>query len=534
MAEPRRYPLPALLACAAVVGAVLAHGTAHGAAVGGPGSGAVAPASSEVPPTALSSSWFCAGAKAGPAGAVAGTLVVDDAGAKAVTASVRLVSPSGYERHFSLAVPPGSATAVPERLPGAPRPAAGGWVGAVVTLYGGMATVDQEVGGPYGSDAQPCASTASPRWYFPAGETLRNASEEISLLNPYQVDAIADLSFTTGQGREQPLAFEGVVVPAGGLTVLNLGSHLRRRQRIAARVSVRGGDLVAFETEVVTHPPAGAPPVGSAGAANPVVPVPGVTLTLGATHTSTSLWWPDGGEGPGLSESYDIYNPGPQLARLVLSFKEAGPTAAGGASRRAALAGPGASAGSHLTLAPWGSAVVTTNGQPWALPGARYVTQLRSTNGASVVAERFTMASSPSPARGLGAALGQDTQASQWVLTGLPEAGQAWVAKGRRAAGHRAAKGGPEHASLSVANPGRTPAVVTLHGLLGGEEVPEKALSLVVPPGERAGLGLPPALAGQPLVLTSTRLVVVEQGWHSSVVRLGSALAPAVPVRPSP
>ncbi len=129
------------------------------------------------------------------------------------------------------------------------------------------------------------------------------------MLNPYPGVAIADLSFTTEYGQEEPVTFEGVVVPADGLTVLNLGSHLRRRLKIAVTVKVRTGQVAAFETELVTPPPPGAPLVGSNGGLNPAAPTAGATLTLGSSEPATSWWWPEGADGGGLTESYVFYNP---------------------------------------------------------------------------------------------------------------------------------------------------------------------------------------------------------------------------------
>ena len=153
-----------------------------------------------------------------------------------------------------MSVPAGGTISLREQLPGGP------WAGAVVTFYGGMAAVTQLVATKQGIASQPCASAVSPRWYFPDGAALRNATDEISLLNPYSADAIADLSFTTELGQEEPAAFEGVVVPARGLAVVDLGSHLRRRQHIAVSVTTRKGQIVAFQTELVrAASPWGAP-----------------------------------------------------------------------------------------------------------------------------------------------------------------------------------------------------------------------------------------------------------------------------------
>ena len=117
--------------------------------------------------------------------------------------------------------------------------------------------------------------------------------------------------------------------------------------------------------------------MGTAGALDAVVPVAGVTLTLGAGEPSTSWWWPQGADGPGLNESYDVYNPGGRPARLTLGLLSGG------------AVGGGVGSTDQFTVGAYGTAVVTTNGEPWALPDISYATHLESTNGVPVVAERL-------------------------------------------------------------------------------------------------------------------------------------------------
>ena len=465
-----------------------------------------------VPAVALSSSWFCAGATESPDSVAGGELLFENAGPQAVAGTVDLVTQTGYEASLPVSVPAGSTTTMDEGLPGLAGSNSDHWVGAMVTLYGGTASVSQVVTTSRGSASQPCASAAAPRWYFADGATLRNASDEISLLNPYPFAAVVDLSFTTDEGLEQPLAYEGVVVGPHGLTVLNLGSHLRRRQHIAVTVTARTGDIVAFETEIVTPPPAGAPPVGAPGAVNPVVPVAGITLTLGSTRTSTSLWWPDGGEGPGLTESYAVYNPGPRTARLSLSLISG-------------QSGVGVGSSSPLTVGAYGSVFVTTNNQPWALPGIAYVVHLDSTNGTAVVAERLSIASPPAPERGLAALLGQTQAADEWLVTGGLAA----------ASSFSPAQFFLGQVYLSVVDPGRRPAQVTVETLSHQKLVPASvADQFEVAGGEHIVVPLPSSLAGEAVVVTSSRPILLEQDWYSPLPSVGTNLAPAAAVVSSP
>ncbi len=397
-------------------------------------------------------------------------------------------------------MPAGGTTTIAERFPGLKGNAATTWVGAIVTLYGGMASVNQVVATNEGAVSQPCASSASTHWYFADGQTLRNAADHISLLNPYPVDAIADLSFTTDQGVEEPTAFEGVLVPADGLTVINLGSHLRQRQHIAATVNARTGQLVAFETEIVTRPPKGAPLLGAKGGLNPAAPIPGATLTLGATQPSTSIWWPEGADGPGLTEKYVVYNPGASTALLLLHLVSQGAGNVGSSSQ--------------LDVGPYGTESITTNDQPWALPGVAYAAHLVSTNGVPVVAERWVSATSPSPDRGLTALLGEAQPAASWLLAGTSamaptkRRGQVWV---------------------ELADPGQRAAMVSVDTLSGGQWAEAHGTSrLQIGAGSRAGIELPASTAHDAIIIKSSQPVLVEEDSWAQPRTTGVNLAPAV------
>ena len=460
-----------------------------------------APQPSSAPVVAISSSWFCAGATEYPASVAAGTLVFANPGPSPVVGSVQLVTQLGYRRTVAVEVPERGLVSLPETLPGLPGSSSDHWVGALVTLYGGLVSVNQVLSTVRGSTSQPCASSAARQWYFPDGATLRNAWDEISLLNPYPQLAIADLSFTTELGREEPMDFQGIVVPAQGLTVVDLGSHLRRRQHIAVTVSARTGEVVAFQTEIVTAPPAGAPPRGTPGAMNPAVPVPGVTLVLGSSGPAPSLWWPAGGEGPGLTESYAVYNPNGAPSRLQLELRSAS----------------GARGASALNLGPYGSTFLTTNGSPWALPGVLYAAHLVSTNGVGVVAERFVMSAPPSPGRGLAVLLGESQAASQWSITPGP-AGLGLSERGLGLFGQ---------ARLALLNPGSASAVASVEVGQGRSLVPlEGAQDVSLAPGAPTLVGLPSSLDACPLVVRSSAPILIEQDWTSSLRSVGTNLAP--------
>jgi len=541
-----RYSVLALLVPLVIAGVLADH-------LGGEKASetAVAPAPSLAESAALSSSWFCAGATAGADSPASGALVLDNSASGPVAATIQLVTQSTTAKTFTVVVPGRSQRTVVEQLARKP------WVGAVVTFYGGMAVAAQEVTTSVGTASQPCASSTSGKWYFPSGATFRNADEYVSLLNPYPIDAIADLSFTTDQGQEDPAAFQGVVVPAHGLAVVDLRSYLSRRRRIALTVSTRGGQIVAFETEVVSTVPAGTPLLGAKGAPDPALPVAGVDLLLGAPSTSLSWWWPGGGDGPGLSETYVLYDPGPKAARLSLSLVPQGDAAA---------AGKGGFV--QLVVAPYGVAQVTTNGQPWALPGTPYAAYLQSLNGVAIVAERTVTGSAPSAERGRAALLGETTAATSWLLTPGPRekasapvppraARTARAARAKRSVARTArtarakrsvAKSAhlahrlkstytvvvkrpvphPAQTWVRVLDPGGVPAVVRVEPVAAVTTLPTLVFTL----NARQCYGfVPPAgLAGVDLRVSSSQPVLVEEDSYAGLGALGINLAPAVPL----
>jgi hypothetical protein len=493
----RRWPVLGLLA-AAIVAGVLLNQLHTGSPVVPV---AQAEAASEAPAVALSGSWYCAGGTEAPGSVAAGELVFANAGAAPVRGTVRLVSPIGYFRKMNITVPAGATSTVAEQFLGLSRKAPKPWVGALVTLYGGMASVSQVISTPEGAASQPCASAASTHWYFVDGATLRNASDHISLLNPYPVDAIADLSFTTEEGQEDPAAFEGVLVPANGLTVVNLGSNLRIREHIAVTVTARTGQVVAYQTELVTRAPARAQFEGPHQGLNPAAPVPGATLELGATGPSTSWWWPAGSDGTGLSESYIAYNPGPAAARVSLALLSQGTESGDGGS-------------SQATVPPYGTAVVKTNGQPWALPGIIYAAHLASTNGVPIVAERSVSGTAPASMRGLATLLGQAQAAKYWLLPGTSamaptkHRGQVW---------------------LEVVDPGPKAAVLNVETRAGGH----LAQTIGLPPlalraGGRTGLELPAGTADEALLVKSSQPILVEDDAWALRPQTGVNLSPVV------
>jgi len=492
--RPRRSLILAVLA-----GALVAGGLADRAAR--PSAVSVSPplvaASAAAPADALSSSWFCAGAT-DTGGALPGSVVIANDAGRPVEGRVTLMSSAGASRSVAVSVGRYSSLAIPESVPGAAQD----WVGAVVDMEGGAVVVEQEVdgGSVLGRSVAPCATSASPRWYFPTGQTRVNAGEEILLLNPYATPVVADLSFTTDHGVETPVDLQGITVPANGLHSIDIGKALPRRSYIAATVSARSGGIVAWQSTWVTPPPVGAPLVGtpaaSAPLADPALPVPGLSVSLGAPLAATRWAWPDGIDGGGVDEQYVVYDPSGRAADVRLSVS----LAQGAAEPLSFSVGPG-------------QVVPIVSAQQARIPaGVPHSATLVSLNGVPVVAAR-SLTVDTGAAKGIASLLGSQHAALAWVVA--------------------APASDPGHSGqVVVSNPGRVPEAVRITQLDGGSIVAVPGVGpLTVPAGGRLAVTLPDGQQA-PVVVRSAGPVYVEYNLAGTGSTGGVSASMAVPLAP--
>jgi hypothetical protein len=241
-----------------------------------------------------------------------------------------------------------------------------------------------------------------------------------------------------------------VVVPARGLTVLDIGEHVRRRADVATTVTARTGRVVAGQ--IATHTAAPTALLGTLGA-----PSPG------------PLWvFPDGLAAPGVAEQYHIYNPAGRDAavtvELTLDQGEAEPF--------------------DLTIPAHSSYILDASTEARVPKGVAHAATVRSTNGIGVVAERTVVATPPSPHTGTTALLGARVAARNWVLAGgaAVETVDEWVV---------------------VLNPSNKPTKVSVTALASGVPLPIEGLQDVdVPAGARVALRLGDHISRADLGLT--------------------------------
>jgi hypothetical protein len=444
------------------------------------------------PASALSSSWFCGGPTGSPALVTTGRLVIANAASQAVTGTVTLLPSSGSPVSKNIRVGPDDRLVVPETGTGGAA-----YLGAVVDLNGGQAAVQQVVAGAGGTSSTACATAGSSDWYFPAGTTQEGSALELTLINPYPETAIADLSFTTEQGVENPDDFEGIVIPAGSVVGLDLGSHLRDRASIATTVNLRVGQVAAFETETVqaqTTAQQAAAPAGT------VAWPPGLSVVLGAPSAGTSWSWPSGVASNGATEQYVIYNPGDAEAQVSLGVD----------------LDDGSADPFQLDVDPQSVTVITSNSESRIPKGIGHAAWLRSTNGVAVVAERLVRSTAPAGQTGLAQVLGSRLAAGRWLVAG---------------------DGATDAVSpaLVVYNPGTAPVTVAISSLAGFVRPLPGQATFTIGGHHRDVLapsssGVNPTLAGPLVVVAQGKGQVVVEQDVSPAAGIGVDAAIGVPL----
>jgi hypothetical protein len=312
-------------------------------------------------------------------------------------------------------------------------------VSAVVEVEGGEVVVEHVIDHPAGVDAAPCATAASDRWYTANGTTARGATQALVLFNPFPDDAVVDVTFDTNEGRAEPEATQGVPVPAGSTTVLDLTvTGPLRQEATAAAVVARRGRLVVERVQAFP---------GQAGQ--------GVGLTLAAPAPQETWYFPEGVHLEGVVERWAIFNPSATEALVSLEVvpDEGEPPEP-----------------LDLTVGP-GRQYVHTADDTLVPAGVGHSSTIRSLNGVPVVAERL-IDSDAEGRQGWSSMLGAPAPHRRWVLPagGASDVVDEW---------------------LMVFNPGASPVTMRVRQIADGRLVDIPELSAVpLGPAERRQIRL--------------------------------------------
>lgn len=413
-------------------------------------------------PDVLATTWFCAAGTASAGGSANLSVVIANTSGAAASGMVTWY-PAGAE---PVATPVDVAASGSVTLAAVDAVDAS-VVSAVVDVRGGGIAVEHVVSGPRGASVAPCASDASPTWYFANGTTERDAVEVLALFNPFPDDTIVDITFATDEGRDEPSALSGLPVPAGTTTLVNVHDYVRRRAVAAAAVVARRGRLVVDRVQSF----------------NGVLGRRGVSLTLGAPALSEEWTFPEGFWTDGLSQQWHVFNPNDREALVSLEIV---PT--DGAAVEPI----------DLTVPARSQLVIDAAGSERVPKGIGHSSSIESLNGVPVVAERTLDARSPSPRRGWTSSLGSPLARRSWVLPLGEVSGNTdeWVV---------------------VHNPGLQPRTVSIAALAGGQRLAIEGLQdLEIGPGDRIGLRIGDHIRRSPLPLLveSDGDVVVERDLY--------------------
>jgi len=426
--------------------AVLGLGGGGTSPAGSTGSGVPAAIPTVAEPDAVSTSWYCATGTSAPGGRTDETILVANQGADDARAVVT-VMPGGPADPVSrrVAVPRGAQVRVPvssvvqaDEQPGESGMTVG--PGVVVEVFGGRSVVEHEIDGEGDTAVGPCARQPGPDWYFAAGTTERGAEQNASLFNPFPDDAIVDVTFATDAGFIAPADLQAVVVPRRTRVAVPIADFIRRQAQVGVHVHARTGRVVAEQSLVFT-------------AENETRR--GLTLSLGAPSPEPSWTLPGVNPDDGASHAVLVANFGTSATEVEITprFEERSaakpqPVPVGG--RSVAIVDLAAIAGSRT---PFGVVV-------------------RTTRPSSVVVEELAWWSPPAAVTGSATVLASPVEAPAWAF-----------AVGRPT---------PEAAAeISVVNPGRTDATVTLEAYApGGGDAPTNAAPRTVPAGEQARFDL--------------------------------------------
>ncbi|MCY3785917.1 MAG: DUF5719 family protein [bacterium] len=338
------------------------------------------------------STWFCVGGVGGAGGSRQDVVIVNTSGHE-LRGALRLfpaVPLGGQSQQWpasrvEFAVGPYARLAIDPAATAAQFAAdlanfAEVFVAAEVRLDNAGGIVMQEVALGDASDISPCVTSASPTWHFATATTRRDARVRLSLLNPFSDDAVADLTFATDEGHRAPVAYQGFVVPANALVVLDVGSEVTRREQVSLSVVARRGNLLASALQSFN---------GDLG-------LSGASLRSGAPRAAEQWLFPLGvaGAEAGAANSFVVYNPDTAEARVDLTVELDASLRARGVPPFELTVPPGQrvevsffppnAVGAHPSS---GADAVAAASR--VLPSERYWVSVRSFNGVAVVAERL-------------------------------------------------------------------------------------------------------------------------------------------------
>jgi len=345
------------------------------------------------------------------------------------------------------------------------------WASALVELSGGEVTVAQLFQGPSGRSAGACASSPSQDWYFPSGSTRNGARNLMALFNPFPGEATVDITFDTEDGSRTPQQFEGLVLPGGRVSVVDVGAVVTLREHVATTVHARAGRVVAQQIQTAD---------GREGNEQ------GLAVTLGATSAGANWFFPIANPAESAAhEVVSVLNPGEVDATVEVQVQVDDAVQVGSVEPYR-LSIP---AGRSATVDLMSDARIPRTAERWLI--------VHSTAGTGVVAERS-----------IGSLRSGDFGGLTYTM-GLPVAATTWLATFGNPVGIASS-------ILAIANPsasGDVTVTVTIHGAGSAKDLPTM-IDVVIASGDRRLVDLTKELASRneaSITISSDHPVVVGQ-----------------------
>lgn len=350
------------------------------------------------------------------------------------------------------------------------------WAGALVEADGGGVAVDHVLTGPTGQSAGPCASSVSATWYLPAGATVLGVDHQVVLFNPFGELAVVDVSVETADGRRIPPGYEGLIVPARSVRVLDISSVVTVRDQVAVVVAARSGLVVAEQVE----------------ASGPESDLPtSLAVTLGAPAPQTAWYYPLGAPvGDGVTHQYVVFNPTADLADVDVQV----------------LAGTGDFIEPFAVTVRPGQFVVVDLADDDRVPrDVAVAAYVESRNGVAVVAARVLRSTGSVTGDGTGASVAGPGAS---ITVGAPLVATGWVVP---LGGVR----GGDGAGIGISNLGLRDATVEVTVLRDGTVAAvDGAFPVTVPAGRvvTVDIGAVSDAGAISVVVASDQPVAVERG----------------------
>ena len=345
----------------------------------------------------------------------------------------------------------------------APPSVAGGAIAALVEFDAGGVAAEHRISGPFGGASALCSSEAGARWITADGATTIDATTTLSVFNPFPEDALLDVRFVTDRGAALPAALQGISIAAQSVQQIDVGSFVRRRNRVAAIVRARIGRVVV--ERVTTFDGSGTEK--------------GMTISPATAAAFPTWYFASGRTSSVLRERYALFNPTRRTVTAVIDVL---------------IDGVAGVEPFEIDIPPMDVAELIPGSESRIARNTGYSVVVTTDDGSSIVVER-TVDARGKFRRGFASSPGVVAPAETWILPDVESSAR-------------------RSDTLSLVNPTDTNAVVSLRtlGADGATPVPT-AQDFLIGPSSRLDvrIGDYVAVTGRSMVVSSPGTPIIVE-----------------------